>query len=148
MSHFESKDFVSQLEELPKISFATKILRGSMSLEQTKRNEVRRELLEGLKNFFEKIFDEKYIPVGVYETKEGVAIEIEHPDAINSGAGEGFITLLLDLSIQSLEYNAMEANELWEEDKAIAAEKAKIRAEEAKIKAEKAEAKAKAKQKN
>ena len=141
MSHLKSKDFVEQVEELHKVPFETKILRGAMSLEQTKRNEVRRELLEGLGNFFEKIFSKSESNVGVYETKEGIAIEIEHPDAIDSGAGDGFITLLLDLSIQSLEYSAMEASELWEEDKAIAAEKAKIKAEEAKAKEEKAKAK-------
>ena len=147
MKHLKNENFIEQLEELQSVPFETKILRGSMSLEQTKRNEVRRELIEGLGKFFEKIFEERETSIGVYETKEGIALEIEHPDAIKSGAGDGFITLLLDISVQSLEYSAMEASELWEEDKAAAAEKAKIRAEEAKLKEEKAKAK-KAKAKN
>ena len=141
MSILENKSFDKQLEELKSVPFECKILRGSMSLEQTKRNLVRRELVEGLGKWLEEHLGNS---VNVYEVKEGIAIEVENASAFNSGAGDGFITLLLDLSIQSLEYSAYEQAEMWIEDKAAAAEKAKIKAEEAQLK----EAKAKSKKSN
>ena len=135
MKVLQSENFASQLEELKTVPFECKVLRGSMSLEQTKRNLVRRDLVEGLGKWLEEKLGEN---VNVYEVKEGIAIEVENQSALNSGAGNGFITLLLDLSIQSLEYDAYEQNELWNEDKANAAEKAKIKAEEAAAKEAKA----------
>lgn len=140
MKVLQSENFATQLEELKNIPFECKVLRGSMSLEQTKRNLVRRDLVEGLGKWLTEKLGET---VNVYEVKEGIAIEVENESALNSGTGNGFITLLLDLSIQSLEYDAYEQHELWNEDKASAAEKAKIKAEEtaakeAKIKAKKA----------
>ena len=138
MKVLQSENFASQLEELKTVPFECKVLRGSMSLEQTKRNLVRRDLVEGLGKWLEEKLGEN---VNVYEVKEGIAIEVENQSALNSGAGNGFITLLLDLSIQSLEYDAYEQNELWNEDKANAAEKAKIKAEEAAAKEAKAKAK-------
>ena len=138
MNILENKSFDKQLEELKSVPFECKILRGSMSLEQTKRNLVRRELVEGLGKWLEEKLGES---VNVYEVKEGIAIEVENESALNSGAGDGFITLLLDLSIQSLEYSAYEQAEMWTEDKANAAEKAKIKAEEAAAKEAKAKAK-------
>jgi hypothetical protein len=138
MSILNSTNFETQLEELKNVPFECKVLRGSMSLEQTKRNLVRRELVEGLGKWLEEKLGES---VNVYEVKEGIAIEVENQSALNSGAGDGFITLLLDLSIQSLEYSAYEQAEMWIEDKANAAEKAKIKAEEAAAKEAKAKAK-------
>lgn len=138
MKVLQSENFASQLEELKTVPFECKVLRGSMSLEQTKRNLVRRDLVEGLGKWLEEKLGEN---VNVYEVKEGIAIEVENQSALNSGAGNGFITLLLDLSIQSLEYDAYEQNELWNEDKANAAKKAKIKAEEAAAKEAKAKAK-------
>ena len=138
MKVLQSENFASQLEELKTVPFECKVLRGSMSLEQTKRNLVRRDLVEGLGKWLEEKLGEN---VNVYEVKAGIAIEVENQSALNSGAGNGFITLLLDLSIQSLEYDAYEQNELWNEDKANAAEKAKIKAEEAAAKEAKAKAK-------
>ena len=138
MKVLQSENFASQLEELKTVPFECKVLRGSMSLEQTKRNLVRRDLVEGLGKWLEAQLGEN---VNVYEVKEGIAIEVENQSALNSGAGNGFITLLLDLSIQSLEYDAYEQNELWNEDKANAAEKAKMKAEEAAAKEAKAKAK-------
>ena len=138
MSILNSTNFEAQLEELKTVPFECKVLRGSMSLEQTKRNLVRRELVEGLGKWLEEKLGES---VNVYEVKEGIAIEVENASALNSGAGDGFITLLLDLSIQSLEYSAYEQAEMWIEDKANAAEKAKMKAEEAAAKEAKAKAK-------
>ena len=138
MNILENKNFDKQLEELKTVPFECKVLRGSMSLEQTKRNLVRRELVEGLGKWLEERLGSI---VNIYEVKEGIAIEVENESALNSGAGDGFITLLLDLSIQSLEYSAYEQSEMWAEDKANAAIKAQIKAEE--IAAKEAKAKAK-----
>lgn len=138
MKVLEAKEFSKQLEELKNVPFECKVLRGSMSLEQTKRNLVRRDLIEGLGAFLQAQLGEI---VNVYEVREGIAIEVENASALNSGAGNGFITLLLDLSIQSLEYDAYEQSEVWIEDKANAAEKAKIKAEEAAAKEAKVKAK-------
>lgn len=138
MSILESKEFNAQLDELKTVPFECKVLRGAMSLEQTKRNLVRRDLIMGLGAFLSNSLGNK---VNVYEVKEGIAIEVENDSVLNCGTGNGFITLLLDLSIQSLEYDAYEQNELWNEDKANAAEKARIKAEEALAKEAKAKAK-------
>ena len=46
MSILNSTNFEAQLEELKTVPFECKVLRGSMSLEQTKRNLVRRELVK------------------------------------------------------------------------------------------------------
>lgn len=108
-----SNNFYHQLQELPSIPFKTKVLRGSMSLEQTKRNKVRRELLHGLGNFLNQHL---YKVAGVYEVEEGIAIEVAHPDAEKCGVGEGYITFIVGLSVQSLEYSAFENSELFREE--------------------------------
>ena len=138
MKILESTNFCSQLEELKNVPFECKVLRGSMSLEQTKRNLVRRDLIEGLGKWLNEQLGNV---VNIYEVKEGIAIEVENESALNSGAGNGFITLLLDLSIQSLEYDAYENSEMWAEDKANAAEKARIKAEQQQLKKNLAESK-------
>ena len=109
----QSNNFYNQLQELPSIPFKTKVLRGSMSLEQTKRNKVRRELLHGLGNFLNQHL---YKVAGVYEVEEGIAIEVAHPDAEKCGVGEGYITFIVGLSVQSLEYSAFENSELFREE--------------------------------
>lgn len=111
---FSSNHFLDQLEELPNIKFTTKMLRGSMCLEQTKRNKMRRELMRGLGKFFEETFEGSRI--NTYEVEEGIAIEVEHPDALKCGVGEGFITFILSLSVQSLEYKAFDNAELYREE--------------------------------
>ena len=108
-----SNNFYNQLQELPTVPFKTKVLRGSMSLEQTKRNKVRRELLHGLGNFLNQYL---YKVAGVYEVEEGIAIEVAHPDAEKCGVGEGYITFIVGLSVQSLEYSAFENSELFREE--------------------------------
>ena len=108
-----SNNFYDQLQELPTVPFKTKVLRGSMSLEQTKRNKVRRELLHGLGNFLNQYL---YKVAGVYEVEEGIAIEVAHPDAEKCGVGEGYITFIVGLSVQSLEYSAFENSELFREE--------------------------------
>ena len=143
MSILQSKTFETQISELKSVPFECKVLRGSMSLEQTKRNLVRRELVEGLGKWLE----EKLPNANFYEVREGIAIEVENDSVLNSGAGNGFITLLLDLSIQSLEYDAYEQAEIWAEDKAVAAEKAQLKAQELEEKQRKAQERKTQKQK-
>lgn len=109
----QSNNFYNQLQELPSIPFKTKVLRGSMSLEQTKRNKIRRELLHGLGNFLNQHL---YKVAGIYEVEEGIAIEVAHPDAEKCGVGEGYITFIVGLSVQSLEYSAFENSELFREE--------------------------------
>lgn len=116
MSIFNSKTIENQLVELKSVPFEIKMLRGSLSLEQTKRNNMRRELVEGFVETLKTLFENNE-GVNVYETAEGIAIEVENDSVIASESHSGFITLLLDLSVQNLEYDAYEASEIWLEDK-------------------------------
>ena len=115
MKVFNSTTFDEQLNELKTIPFEIKMLRGALSLEQTKRNNMRRDLVEGLGKFFEKIFNETNI--NVYETREGIVLEVPNDSVYSSEANTEYISLLLDISVQNLEYDAFEASEIWTEDK-------------------------------
>lgn len=115
MKVFNSTTFDEQLNELKTIPFEIKMLRGALSLEQTKRNNMRRDLVEGLGKFFEKIFNETNI--NVYETREGIVLEVPNDSVYSSEANTEYISLLLDISVQNLEYDAFEASEIWAEDK-------------------------------
>lgn len=108
MKILTEKTFDKQLVELKTIPFEIKTLRGFPSLEQTKRNKTSRDLIEGLYNWLYQLLDEKGIANVIY-TDDGVAIEVENDSVIEGySEGNGYITLLLNLSIPNLGYDSMD----------------------------------------
>ena len=108
MKILNEKDFDKQLIELREVPFEIKSLRGYPSLEQTKRNKVRRDLMDGLYNYLFKLLDEKGI-ANVINTNDGIAIEVENKSVLEGyKEGNGFITLILDISMQNVAYDSME----------------------------------------
>ena len=105
---FTADNFIDQLEELKTVPFEIKMLRGAMNLNQTQRNQMRRELIESFVNFLKEIFEPKGI--NVYNTPDGIAFEVENQSVLDEKVGNGFITFLWNLTVTSLEYDAYEAS--------------------------------------
>ena len=108
MKILKEQTFDKQLTELKTVPFEIKTLRGFPSLEQTKRNKTSRDLIEGLYNWLFKLLDETNIANVIYTT-DGIAIEVENDSVIDKyPEGNGYITLLLNLSIPNLTYDSMD----------------------------------------
>lgn len=109
MQVLQSENFEQQLEELKTLPFEIKTLRGFPSLEQTKRNKVRRDLMDSFAIWLEEKIG---AIVNVNSTDEGIAIEVENSSVLNKAKDDssmnGFITIMVDMSIQNLAYDSME----------------------------------------
>ena len=105
---FTTENFIDQLNELKTVPFEIKMLRGSMNLNQTQRNQMRRELIESFVKFLQEIFEPQGI--NVYNTPDGIAFEVENKSVLENKVGNGFITFLWNLTVTSLEYDAYEAS--------------------------------------
>lgn len=130
-----SKDFANQLVDIANMDWDVSESRGYPVLQQTKRNAVKQELLEGLQNTFANMLDSENNHIAnIYLTDEGVAIEVENESVGKKVEdGNGMITMVVDIKFKSLDYDAMVAADSYAEEKAQKAE----------AKAAKAEAKAK-----
>lgn len=131
-----SKDFANQLIDLSNAEWDVSESRGLPVLQQTKRNAAKQELLEGLKNTLEQLFERDSIPLAnVYLTDEGVAVEVEN-DSVGKKVedGNGMITMILDIKFKSLDYDAMIASDTYMEERA---QKEAARVEKAETKARK-----------
>lgn len=130
-----SKDFANQLVDVANMDWDVSESRGYPVLQQTKRNAVKQELLEGLQNTFANMLDSENNHIAnIYLTDEGVAIEVENESVGKKVEdGNGMITMVVDIKFKSLDYDAMVAADSYAEEKAQKAE----------AKAAKAEAKAK-----
>lgn len=117
-----STDFVDQLTELQNVPFNISKSRNKPILEQTKRNNVRYELLNGLFNHLSSICDPSV--VSMYRTKEGVALEVYNEGVYNSMKdsgmenGSGSIVMTIGLKMEALDYDAYEDGLIWEEEDA------------------------------
>lgn len=127
-------DFVEQVDCLKTVPFNLTSSRGKPTLEQTKRNKVRGELLDGLAKYLDAILDGT--SASVYRVSEGVAIEIANDGVYQSeqvaGLGDttnGTIVLTMDVTMQNLEYDAYQAAIEWDEDVKAKEAAAAIRAE-------------------
>lgn len=108
MNVLNEKTFDKQLLELKTVPFEIKSLRGYPSLEQTKRNKVRRDLMDGLYNYLFTLLDEAGI-ANVVNTNDGIAIEVENESVLKGySEGNGYITLMLDISMQNVAYDSIE----------------------------------------
>ena len=111
MKILKSNNFDEQLKELQTIPFEIKTSRGFPTLEQTKRNLCRADLVEGLYNFLQA-----NLTNNIYLTSEGVSIEIENDSVLNwsnsKESGEfgekssGAITISCDIKVHNLADNA------------------------------------------
>jgi hypothetical protein len=136
----QQADFVDQIEELATIPFNITSSRGKPTLEQTKRNLVRAELLDSLAAYLSSILDGT--GATVFRVADGIAIEVSN-DLVyaaeqDNGLSEttnGTMVVTFDATMQSLEYDAYQASLDWEEDvsrkAAAAAERARREAAKA-----------------
>lgn len=139
----QSEKFEDQINELHNTEFKITTNRGKPVLEQTKRNLVRRQLLD---SFFEFIAERLDGVANVYRVSEGVAVELDNdsiykaskPILVDLGCGSGAITITFDATIHDLSYDAYEQAENYADDVATKEAQKVQRAEKAaKAKAEK-----------
>lgn len=137
-----SKDFANQLVDIARIDWDVSESRGYPVLQQTKRNAVKQELLEGLKNTLEQLVATDSTPLAnIYLTDEGVAIEVENESVGKKVEdGNGMITMIMDIKFKSLDYDAMIASDAYMDERAQkeAEKAAKAEAKAKKIAADKA----------
>lgn len=137
-----SIDFADQLVELARMEWDVSESRGLPVLQQTKRNAVKQELLEGLKNTLEQLVAADPIPLAnIYLTDEGIAIEVENESVGKKVEdGNGMITMIMDIKFKSLDYDAMIASDAYMDERAQkeAEKAAKAEAKAKKIAADKA----------
>lgn len=126
-------DFVEQLEHFPEISFNLTTSRGKPTLEQTKRNIARAELLTSLAAYLSAVLDGT--GVNAYRTADGVALEISHDGVYAAeqaaGLGEttnGTVVITLSATMESLEYDAYQAALDYQTDMEAKAKEAAARA--------------------
>lgn len=112
----KATEFLEQLQELTTTEFNITAARGNPVLEQTKKNNARTDLMDGLAKFLE----EKLSPhANVYLVQEGIAIEIENESvAQKCKEGNGMITMVLDLTVKSLDFDAFVESDLYSEERA------------------------------
>ena len=117
---FQSKDFVEQIEELTNASYVINISRDRPVLEQTKRNNTKKELVDGLAAYLTTILDGG--SASVFRTSDGVAIEIPNENiyAQEKAMGladstNGTLVFTIDITMRDLEYDAYAGAEEYEE---------------------------------
>ena len=136
----QQTDFVDQIEELATIPFNITSSRGKPTLEQTKRNLVRAELLDSLAAYLSSILEGT--GATVFRVADGIAIEVSNDlvyaaeqDNGLTDTTNGTMVVTFDATMQSLEYDAYQASLDWEEDvnrkAAAAAERARREAAKA-----------------
>lgn len=143
-----SVEFVDQIEELATTPFNLTSSRGKPTLEQTKRNLVRGELLDGLAAYLNAILDGS--GATVFRTSNGVSIEVSNEGVYQAeqAAGltdttNGTIVISLDATMENLEYDAYQASLDWETDVAAKQAAAEERARRAAAKEARKQAKTK-----
>lgn len=112
-----SPSFTSTLTTISSYPFRITTSRNKPILEQTKRNQFRQELLNGLCLELEKLLSFEGSPISVFRIKEGIALEIQN-DAILaqeqaselSETTNGTISIICDLSFQNLEFDSYDAS--------------------------------------
>lgn len=115
--------FLEQLQELTTTDFNITASRGNPVLEQTKKNNARADLIDGLAVYLQELLNGH---ANVYQVQEGIAIEVDS-DAVAAKypEGNGMITMVLDLTVKSLDYDAYMEADLYAEERA-AKEKKKL----------------------
>lgn len=103
---------------------------GNENIQQTQRNDIKKRIVNAIAQDIAEFFP--YI----FRNKDGILLEIANQsvaDNINNQDGSGAITVAIDCSVKSLNFNAEYEAELW---RAITTKRAE---DKAKAQAEKAE---------
>lgn len=126
------KDFIEKIEEIKNQEFEVTRSRGSLAIQQTQRNNMKRELMEA---FFEGLQDfGAENGVDFYITADGLIMEIVNEDVMNKvaykkdandGDIEGLISVEFNLKIKNLDYDAEFEETLYLEEQAEKERKAK-----------------------
>ena len=135
-------DFTNTLMDVQNASYTTSESRGVPVIQQTQRNNLRKQLMKGLENTIRALVeDEVDGNVGnVHLTSEGVVVEVQNASIYNVEGGNGFISFVIDIKMKDLLYDALSEADAYEAECAAKAEKAQKaqEAKQAKIAADKA----------
>ena len=135
-------DFTKTLMDVQNASYTTSESRGVPVIQQTQRNNLRKQLMKGLENTIRALMeDEVYGNVAnVHITSEGIAVEVQNPSIYNVEDGNGFISFVIDIKMKDLLYDALSEANAYENECAEKAQKAQKaqEAKQAKIAADKA----------
>lgn len=110
-----------QLTELSTVSFNVGTARKQPVLEQNKKNAVHRDLMNGL---YDLLATSLGGVANIFRTADGIAIEVDNDDVrAKYPDGNGTITMIVDLTMKSLEYDAYEEHSLYLQDLEMKKEK-------------------------
>lgn len=135
-------DFTKTLMDVQNASYTTSESRGVPVIQQTQRNNLRKQLMKGLENTIRALVENEVDGnvANVHVTAEGIAVEVQNPSVYNVEDGNGFISFVIDIKMKDLLYDALSEANAYENECAEKAQKAQKaqEAKQAKIAADKA----------
>lgn len=135
-------DFTKTLMDVQNASYTTSESRGVPVIQQTQRNNLRKQLMKGLENTIRSLVEDEEggNVANVHITAEGIVVEVENESISNVEDGNGFISFVIDIKMKDLLYDALSEADAYEAECAEKAQKAKKaqEAKQAKIAADKA----------
>lgn len=135
-------DFTKTLMDVQNASYTTSESRSVPVIQQTQRNNLRKQLMKGLENTIRSLVEDEEDGnvANVHVTSEGIVVEVENASISNVEDGNGFISFVIDIKMKDLLYDALTEADAYEAEVKEKAEKAKKaqEAKQAKIAADKA----------
>lgn len=135
-------DFTKTLMDVQNASYTTSESRGVPVIQQTQRNNLRKQLMKGLENTIRSLVENEVDGnvANVHITSEGIAVEVQNPSVYSVEDGNGFISFVIDIKMKDLLYDALSEANAYENECAEKAQKAQKaqEAKQAKIAADKA----------
>lgn len=135
-------DFTKTLMDVQNASYTTSESRGVPVIQQTQRNNLRKQLMKGLENTIRALVEDEEggNVANIHITSEGIVVEVENASISNVEDGNGFISFVIDIKMKDLLYDALTEADAYEAEVKEKAEKAKKaqEAKQAKIAADKA----------
>lgn len=135
-------DFTKTLMDVQNASYTTSESRGVPVIQQTQRNNLRKQLMKGLENTIRSLVEDEEgnNVANIHITSEGIVVEVENASISNVEDGNGFISFVIDIKMKDLLYDALTEADAYEAECAEKAAKAKKaqEAKQAKIAADKA----------
>lgn len=135
-------DFTKTLMDVQNASYTTSESRGVPVIQQTQRNNLRKQLMKGLENTIRALVEDEVDDnvANVHITSEGIAVEVQNASIYNVEDGNGFISFVIDIKMKDLLYDALSEANAYENECAEKAQKAQKaqEAKQAKIAADKA----------
>ena len=135
-------DFTKTLMDVQNASYTTSESRGVPVIQQTQRNNLRKQLMKGLENTIRALVEDEEggNVANIHITAEGIVVEVENASISNIEDGNGFISFVIDIKMKDLLYDALSEADAYEAECVEKAQKAKKaqEAKQAKIAADKA----------